>query len=99
MFRSEILVDFQDARVHEPEQLTFHTVLLRPNWFVNTDARDFTFTNVIWYGLPGGPEGSLQDEIRALQARSVESPHRLLANTCRELYTNYEEKRGLSPGK
>jgi uncharacterized protein YjbI with pentapeptide repeats len=93
IFNSETLVDFQDARIHEPEQLTFHTVLLRPNWFVNTDARNFTFTNVSWYGLPGGPESSLEDEIRPLQARSVESTHRLLAKTCRELYANYEEKR------
>lgn len=92
LFNSETLVDFQDARVHDPEQLTFHTMLLRPNWFINMDARNFTFTNVIWYGLPGGPEGSLDDEIRALQDRSVGSPHRLLAKSCRELYTNYEEK-------
>jgi hypothetical protein len=41
----------------------------------------------------GGAEGSLQDEIRALQDRGVDSPHRLLAKTCRELYTNYEEER------
>lgn len=93
MFRPETNVSFQDARVHEPEQLAFHTVLLRPSWFVNTDARTLNFINVKWCGLSSGPKKSLQNEISALQDRNIESPHSLLAKACRELYTNYEEKR------
>lgn len=93
VFTPSTIVDFQNVRVQEPEQLTFHTVLLRPDWFVNADARNFTFTNARWYGLPGGPEGDLEDEIEALRGRGVEAPHSLLAKTCRDLYANYEEKR------
>jgi uncharacterized protein YjbI with pentapeptide repeats len=93
VFAPGTLVDFQNVRVQEPEHLTFHTVLLRPNWFVNADARNFTFTNARWYGLPGGPEGDLEDELEALRVRGVESRHGLLAKTCRDLYANYEEKR------
>lgn len=93
VFASDTVVDFQDVRVQEPEQPTFHTVLLRPSWLVNADARNFTFTNTRWYGLPGGPEGDLEDEMKALGDRGVESAHSLLAKTCRDLYANYEEKR------
>lgn len=93
IFNAETLVDFQDARLQDPEQLTFHTVLLRPGWFVNTDARNLNFINVKWHGLSSASKRALQNEIHALQNRDVESPHRLLAKTCRELYTNYEEKR------
>lgn len=93
MFRPETCVSFQDARVHEPEQFTFHTVLLRPNWFVNTDARNLNFINVKWHGLSGSPKESLQNELSALQDREIESPYGLLAKTCRELYSNYEDNR------
>lgn len=93
VFASDTVVDFQDVRVQDPAQLIFHTVLLRPSWLVNADARNFTFTNTQWYGLPGGPEGKLGEEIQALQHRNVESSYSMLAKTCRDLYANYEEKR------
>lgn len=93
MFRPETNVSFQYARVDEPNQLTFHTVLLRPGWFVNMDARNLNFINVKWHGLPSDSKEPLQNEISALKARNVESPYGLLAKTCRELYTNYEENR------
>lgn len=93
MFKLETAVDFQDVRIHEPEQLTFHTLLLRPSWFVNADVRNCGFVNVQWHGLPGGPKDTLDKEIERLQKRRVSSPHSLLAKTCRDLYANYEEKR------
>lgn len=46
-----------------------------------------------WYGLLGGPEEKLEDEIDALRERGVGSPHSLLAKACRQLYVNFEEKR------
>ncbi len=93
MFNPDTFVDFRDVRVHQPEQLTFHTVLLRPNWLVNAEVRNANFINVTWHGLPSRVKGSLDDEIGALQRRRVDSPHSLLAETCRDLYANYEEKR------
>jgi hypothetical protein len=43
--------------------------------------------------LPGGPEGTPEDEIKELQSRDVESPHELLAKDCRALSINAEENR------
>ncbi len=39
------------AQIAKPEQLIFHTVRLRPHWFVNVDSRKFEFTNVNWVGF------------------------------------------------
>lgn len=60
---------------------------------MNVDAGNFCFVNVRWYGLPGGPEGTLEDEIQALESQSVEFPNELLAKTCKDLCGNYEDKR------
>jgi uncharacterized protein YjbI with pentapeptide repeats len=92
MFKPGTNVSFRDARVNEPEQLTFHTVLLRPSWFVNTDARNLDFINIEWHGLPSASTKAVRSEIDALQNLGVESPQKLLAKTCRELHTNYEVK-------
>lgn len=43
--------------------------------------------------MPGGPEGSLDEEINALEKRDVESSHTLLAQACRRLSANAEENR------
>lgn len=93
MFKPETNVSFQGARIHDPEQLTFHTVLLRPSWFVDTDARNLNFINAKWHRLLNNHKEFLQNEISVLQDQNIQSPHSLLAKTCRELYTNYEEKR------
>ena len=80
-------------RIEKPELLTFNTVLLHPGWFINADVRKVDFTDVKWYGMPGGPEGTIEAEIKALAEREVKSPHRLLAQVCRRLSTNAEENR------
>ena len=68
---------FNHSRIENPEQFAFNTVLLHPGWFCNTDVRKVAFTNVKWYGMPGGLKGTLDKEIHTLQARDVESPHTL----------------------
>jgi hypothetical protein len=68
-------------------------VLLHPGWFILADVRKVDFTDVNWYGMPGGPEGTLDEEIRALEARDVQSPHTLLSQACQRLATNAEENR------
>jgi uncharacterized protein YjbI with pentapeptide repeats len=94
VFGPQAQVGFDSCRLEKPELLTFNTVLLRPGWFINTDVRKVDFTNVKWYGLPGGPQGTLGDEIDALKQRGdIESPHTLLAQTCRRLSANAEENR------
>jgi hypothetical protein len=94
IFDSRAWAQFHGCRIEKPELLTFfNNVLLHPGWFVNVDVRKVDFTDVKWYGMPGGPEGTLSEEINALEDRNVESPHTLLAQACRRLSANAEDNR------
>jgi uncharacterized protein YjbI with pentapeptide repeats len=78
-------LSFQYSRVDSPERFTFQSVTLRPNWFVNLNARKFDFTNVKWDWR------SIDDEIKNLKPRRVFWPHRMLSIACRHLAVNAEE--------
>ena len=93
VFGSQTRVEFDNARIEKPELLIFNAVLLHPNWFINTDMRRVDFTEVKWYGMPGGPEGTLDEEIGALTRRNIESPYALLSQACQRLAANAEENR------
>jgi hypothetical protein len=56
-------------------------------------VRNVNFTNVQWYGMLGGPKGTLDTEIDSLRNRGFESPHALLAQACRRLSANAEDNR------
>jgi hypothetical protein len=85
VFGDESAFDFQYSTVEKPGDLAFHTVTLRPHWFVNVDARRFEFINVKWHSRSVGLE------IKNLIDRRIESPHSLLAIACRHLAVNAEE--------
>jgi uncharacterized protein YjbI with pentapeptide repeats len=91
VFGSGAWARFNRCRIVKPEQFTFNTVLLHPGWFCNTDVRKVDFTDVKWYGMPGGPEGTLDEEIKETEKRDVEPPHTLIAQACRRLSANAEE--------
>jgi hypothetical protein len=93
VFASEARAWFHSVRIDKPELLTFNTVLLHPGWFINADVRKVDFTDVKWYGMPGGPEGRIEAEVKDLKDRGVESPYTLLSQACRRLSTNAEENR------
>jgi hypothetical protein len=57
-------------------------VLLHPGWFINADVRKVDFTDVKWYGMPGGPEGTIEAEVKALEERGVDSPHTTMMPVC-----------------
>jgi len=84
MFGETSSLDFQFIRTEKPDRISFHTLILRPHWFVNVDTRNFDFTNVEW-------RGSLNQEIENLKINEVSPPHRLLAIACRQLAVNAEE--------
>ena len=86
-------------RIEKPEQFTFNTVLLHPGWFINADVRKVDFTDVQWVGMPGGPEGTIEAEVKALEEREVDSPHTLLSQACRRLSANAEDNREYSLAK
>ena len=84
-FSASAELDLQFARFDKPNHVSFHTLMLRPYWFVNVDPRSFDLTNVDWDWR------SIQADTRSLQTKLVFSPHRLLAIACRHLATNAEE--------
>jgi uncharacterized protein YjbI with pentapeptide repeats len=93
VFSSQAWAWFNSCRIEKPEMLTFNTMLLRPGWFINTDVSKVDFTNVMWYGMPGGPEGILDEETHALKDRGIDAPYVLLAQAYRRLSANAEENR------
>jgi uncharacterized protein YjbI with pentapeptide repeats len=93
VFGCQSWVRFDHSRIYKPEMITFNTVLLHPGWFINVDARNVGFTDVKWYGLPNGPRGKLENEIKYLWRHNVKSPHTLLAQACRRLSANAEDNR------
>jgi hypothetical protein len=84
VFDSNSHLSFQFARIENPDRFSFHTLTLRPHWFVNVDARKLEFINVNW----NWSGVSVKDEIKS--AGEVWG-HRLLAIACRNLAVNSEE--------
>jgi Pentapeptide repeats (9 copies) len=41
-------LNLQFAHFEKPERVSFHTLNLRPHWFINTDPRKFDFVKVDW---------------------------------------------------
>jgi hypothetical protein len=86
-------LDLQFARAEKPDRVSFHTISLRPHWFVSVDASKFDFTNVGWptFNKVDSNRRSMKKEIESLQDKKLPSPHRLLSVTCWRLATNAEE--------
>lgn len=78
-FAPDAELSFQYARIDHPERISFHTVELKPYWFVNVDSRKFVFTNVNWNST------SVAENLSPL-----DSPE-LLAIAYRNLAVNAEE--------
>lgn len=60
---------FQHARFERPERVSFHTVTLRPHWFLNVDPRKFEFVAARWPGILS-PD-FIQTEIGELQRKEA----------------------------
>ena len=79
-------LDFQHASIGKPERVSFHTLTLRPHWFVNVDVRKFNFIDVDWT-----LNVRRSEEVRNLGAKGISSPHQLLSIASRQLAVNAEE--------
>jgi hypothetical protein len=77
MFDAQSWVHFDHCRIDQPQLVTLRNVLLRPGWFVHLDVRKVDFTDVKWYGMPGGPKGTIEAEVKALEEHKVEARHTL----------------------
>src|ERR1043166_1348763 len=86
-FLDDSSLNLQFAKIEKPDRLSFHTISLRPHWFVNVDARKFEFINVDW----SWRDTSIKQEIKSIGEEDVLSRHRLLAIACRNLAVNAEE--------
>ncbi len=84
--QSPLDVDFHNARIENPEHVSFRNLTLSPHWFTNVDSRRFEFANVEWIG-------TISQEIRVLMQKNVAHPHKVLSLTCRQLAVNAEENK------
>lgn len=49
-FGNDACCDFGHTQFESPNLVSFHSVTLRPQWFLNVDCRAFEFTDVRWIG-------------------------------------------------
>jgi len=61
-------LNLKDGNVETPGRVVFDTPYLRPHWFVNVDAREFSFVNVDWKWR----KIKVRKEIKALKKREIE---------------------------
>jgi hypothetical protein len=91
MFGDEASLKFDSLRIEKPERLSFHSVKLRPHWFINTDPRKFEFIDVDWGNIAKELKSELASSQERLKQTSATSPHRLLSIAYRQLATNAED--------
>lgn len=77
-------LNLQHARIEKPERASFHSLKLRPHWFINVDARKFEFVNVRW-------TKGRKREIAGLRHHVGTSSYYLLSIAYRQLAINAEE--------
>jgi hypothetical protein len=77
-------LSFQSATFEKPDRVSFHSLDLKPHWFVDVDTRKFVFTDVQF-------NCDLKDGLEGMGKSFVTAPHRLLAIACRQLAVNAEE--------
>jgi hypothetical protein len=94
--------DFEESAFEKATRVSFHTLDLAPNWFVNADPRKFVFTDILWRNLywdrqlrkwrtQVGNQNILR-ELNALKQRGIDNQgKRLFEIAARQLAVNCEE--------
>jgi uncharacterized protein YjbI with pentapeptide repeats len=82
-------VSFSAAAFEKPERATFHSVRLRPHWFINADTRKLNFINVDW-GFIDQRE-TIKREVATLERYERGYLKHLLEITFRQLAVNAED--------
>ncbi len=78
-FGEKASLNFDSLRIEKPERLSFHSLKLRPHWFINTDPRKFEFIDVDF------------GQYTLAQEREACNSDRLLSIAYRQLAVNAEE--------
>lgn len=66
-FTDHASCDFQHTRFERSERVSFHSMTLRPHWFLNIDPRKFEFVGVTWVGNLA--RNVIDSEVQALEER------------------------------
>jgi uncharacterized protein YjbI with pentapeptide repeats len=85
VFSDGASLSLQFASVEKPDLVSFHSLTLRPHWFVNVDPRKFDFINIDWTWP------RIDEEIERIKNYKISHQHRMLAIVCRALAVNAEE--------
>jgi uncharacterized protein YjbI with pentapeptide repeats len=86
-------LSLRKARLEAPEKLSFHSVRLRPHWFIEADSRRFVLTNIRWETAKVR-EIKAKDELSSLEDANTATHcptfarYRLLSIACRQLAEN-----------
>ena len=84
--------NFREVKFDNPKMVSFHSCCLRPFWFVEVDATEFTFTNVNWNSTPITVKQEIEGIIQHYEERpSNDAAYPLLAISCWNLALNAEE--------
>jgi uncharacterized protein YjbI with pentapeptide repeats len=83
-------LDLQNAYIEKPERIRFHSIRLVPSWFINTNAKNFNFTNCDWRNNDNKIVSTIS-EIKSLENRQIKNSHKLLTKACWQLADNHEE--------
>lgn len=84
------ILDLQHIEIDKSEKVYFHTVNLRPGWFINSDCKKFVFTACTWK-MPDGKSVDTKTELRELEERKIPNSNELLTKSCWQLADNHEE--------
>jgi uncharacterized protein YjbI with pentapeptide repeats len=87
-FGKNAACDFRHALFETPKRVSFHSITLRPYWFVNIDPREFQFIDVKWIGNLG--REYIEIEIGELRKRE-EREEKVAADKRAEWLRNAEQ--------
>jgi hypothetical protein len=86
----EAILDFQKVKIADAKEVSFHSCVLRPNWFVNVDSRKIVFTNTEWKNV-NNKSKHIESELNSLKfGRLIKNPIELLKIAFRQLAENAE---------
>lgn len=94
--------DFQEVAFERSKRISFHTVRLRPSWFVNVDSRRFVFTDISWENIDSNFQNqNMNLEIESLKNRPYinNQGNHLLEIATRQLAVNAEENNRVEEAK
>lgn len=76
----------KEARIENPNWVSFHGIRLRPHYFVDVDASNFVFHDCLW-------TISTETKLNAKKEVRLGYSYKDIAKTCNQFAKNYEENR------